>query len=126
MPVGADEDIVRAICSDKWDGQRLAASLFTGEGVSVGRLAITTLADHWDIFRQFVEKPPERTLQLIGQINVGAMQALGTAHEAAPVNLTVEPRPSPDFPSHAEIPQNVTRGLATKIVAALQIHTPPD
>ena len=69
MPVAAEEDIVRAICTDKWDGTRLAPSLFTGENTSVSRLAITQLREHWDMFRRYIEKPPERRLELIGEIN---------------------------------------------------------
>jgi hypothetical protein len=124
MPVPAEEEIVRAICSDKWDGQRLSPSLFKGKETSVGRLAITSLCDHWDVFRRFVEKPPERRLELIGQIKVGGLQELGRAHAEAPVELTVEPDPLDGFPSHGIIPQNITRGLATKIVNALRIHHP--
>src|SRR5262245_5894092 len=124
MSVAPDEDIVRAICSDKWDGQRLSPSLFKGKETSVGRLAVTSLADHWDVFRRFVEKPPERKLELIGEINVGKLQELGRTYKNAPVELTVEPAPLNGFPSHAIIPQNITRGLASKIVDALRIHLP--
>ncbi|MEY2485962.1 MAG: hypothetical protein QOH39_1610 [Verrucomicrobiota bacterium] len=124
MAVSGDEQIVRAICTDKWDGERLSPSLFKGQNISVGRLAIASLADHWDIFRRFVEKPPERKLELIGEIGVAKLQGLGVSHKPR-TDLTVEPRPIRDFPSHAEIPQNITRGLATKIVAELTIHRPP-
>src|SRR5206468_4989448 len=113
-----------AICSDKWDGQRLSPSLFKGKETSVGRLTITSLLNHWDVFRRFVEKPPERKLELIGQINVGKLRELGRMHKDAPVELTVEPDPLDGFPSHAVIPQNITRGLASKIVDALRIHRP--
>lgn len=124
MPVPTEEDIVRAICTDKWDGTRLSPSLFTGENTSVSRLAIIALADHWEIFRKHVEKPPERRLELIGEINVGQLQQLGRAYAPA-LELTVEPKPEDWNQAHAEIPQRITRGLANKIVTALTCHRPP-
>ena len=124
MAVESTEHVLRAICSDKWDGERLAPSLFKGSNVSLGRLAVASLAEHWDIFRRFVEKPPERKLELIGEIEVAQLQHLGRSHRSAPTELTVEPKPLKDFPSHAVIPQNITRGLASKIVDALVIHQP--
>jgi len=124
MPVAPVEDIVRAICTDKWDGQRLSPSLFKGKSTFVGRLAITSLAARWDVFRMFVEKPPERILELIGEINVGTLQEIGRSHQEAPLELTVEPDPLDGFPSHAVIPQNISRGLANRILAALIIQRP--
>ena len=41
MPVAPNEDIVRAILTEKWDGQRASPSLFKGENVSVSRLALS-------------------------------------------------------------------------------------
>jgi hypothetical protein len=125
MPVSAEEDIVRAVCTDKWDGERLAPSLFVGEGVSVSRLVVIPLQDHWDLFRQYVEKPPERRLELIAEINVGRLQAIGRA-QIPPRDLTVEPKPEAWNPAHAEIPQRITRGLATKILPELTLHQPRD
>ncbi len=81
MPLDAREEIVRAVCTDKWDGTRLSPSLFVGENTSVSRLAITPLADHWDLFRQYLQKPPERWLELIAQINVGRLQKTGLAQK---------------------------------------------
>ena len=80
MRIPRHEDVVRAICSDKWDGQRLAPSLFKGQNISVSRLAVAPLIDHWDLFRRFVEKPPERTLKRMGQINVGKLCNLTFIH----------------------------------------------
>jgi len=124
MPVPPEEDIVRAICTDKWDGTRLSPSLFTGENTSVSRLSLIPLADHWDMFRKHVEKPPERRLELIGEINVGHLQRIGRAYNQ-PVELTVEAKPEDWNPAHAEIPQRITRGLANQIVNALKRHPPP-
>ena len=124
MPLAPVEDIVRAVCTDKWDGERLSPSLFAGKDISVSRLAITTLAEHWDLFRQYVQKPPERRLELIAEINVGHLQEIGRAQNPA-VALTVESKPLDWNPAHAEIPQRITRGLANKILPALKRHHPP-
>ncbi len=124
MPISPDEDVVRAILTDKWDGQRASPSLFKGQNVSVSRLAIIPLADHWDIFRSRLENPPERRLERIGEINVGRLQEIGRDY-AHPIELTVEPKPEDWNRAHAEIPQNITRGLANKIVSALKLHKPP-
>src|SRR5437773_11351566 len=124
MPIAAEEDIVRAIFTDKWDGERIAPSLFTGANVSVSRLAVIPLFEHWDMFRTHLEKPPERRLELIGEINVGDLQMIGRSH-STPIELTIEPRPEDWNVAHAEIPQKITRGLATKIVNSLKRHKPP-
>lgn len=110
MPVSHDEDIARAICSDKTDGDRLSPSLFKGENTSVSRLAITSLDDTWELFERQVARPPERTLEAIGEINVGELHKLGVNHDSN-VALTVEPDPREGYPSHAIIPQKITRGV---------------
>ncbi len=124
MPLAPNEDVVRAVCTDKWDGERLSPSLFVGQDISLSRLAITPLADHWDLFRQYVQKPPERWLELIAEINVGQLKAIGTKQNPA-VTLTVESKPVDWNPAHAEIPQRITRGLANKILPELKLHHPP-
>ena len=124
MPIGAEEDVVRGIFSDKWDGERIAPSLFTGENVSVSRLAVIPLSEHSDMFRKRLEKPPERRLELIGEINVGHLQEIGRGYHQ-PIELTVEPKPEDWNRAHAEIPQKITAGLANNIVNALKLHHPP-
>ena len=89
MSIGAEEEIVRAICTDKWDGIRLSPSLFKGTNTSVSRLVLISLEDHWDLFRRHLEKPPERKLERIGQINVGRLQEIGRTYKD-PVSITVE------------------------------------
>jgi hypothetical protein len=121
MPIAAGEDIVRAIFTDKWDGDRIAPSLFAGENVSVSRLAVVALAEHWDMFRKHLEKPPERRLERIGEINVGRLQRIGRDYKKS-IDLTVEAKPEDWNPAHAEIPQRITRGLANQIVNALKLH----
>ena len=132
MSVSPAENIVRAVCTDKWDGERLSPSLFISDGVSesrpdagvsVSRLALLSLEDHWDMFRRHVQKPPVRRLEMIAEINVGELQNIGRAY-APPVELTVEPWPNP-WPAHAQIPQRITRGLANKVLPALKLHSPP-
>jgi hypothetical protein len=124
MPLASTEDIVRAVCTDKWDGLRLSPSLFVGQNISVSRLAITSLAEHWDLFRQYVQKPPERLLELIAEINVGLLQEIGRAQNPE-VALTVEPKAVDWNPAHAEIPQRITRGLANRILPELKLHQAP-
>ena len=124
MSVIPSEDIVRAVCTDKWDGERLSPSLFVGENTSVSRLAIVPLCDHWDLFREYVEKPPERRLELISEINVDRLQEFGRTHNPS-IELTVEPKPEAWNPAHAEIPQRITRGLANRILPALTRHYSP-
>ena len=123
MSIDPSEDIVRAVCTDKWDGERLSPSLFVGENTSVSRLAIVPLRDHWDLFRQYVEKPPERRLELIAEVNVGRLQEVGRTHNPR-VEPTVEQRPESWNPAHAEIPQRITRGLANRILPVLKRHRP--
>ncbi len=124
MPVPPHENIVRAVCPDKWDGQRLSPSLFAGEHLSVSRLAVLLLEAHWDLFHRHVARPPERRLEMVVEINVGRLQDLGRTHPQ-PVKLTVEPKPEPWNPAHAEIPQRISRGLANRILPALSRHLPP-
>jgi len=123
MTLARTEDIVRAVCSDKWDGERLSPSLSVGENTSVSRLALIPLADHWDLFRQYVQQPPERRLELIAEIDVGRLQDIGRERNPS-VALTVEPKPVDWNPAHAEIPQRITRGLANKILPELKLHHP--
>ncbi len=123
MPVDATENIVRAICSDKGDGERLSPSLFVGAGTSVSRLAVIPLDDHWDLFRNHVQRPPQRLLELIGEINVGTLQEIGRAN-APRIELTVEPKPEDWNLAHTEIPQKISCGLANRILPALRVHGP--
>jgi hypothetical protein len=120
-----EENVVRAICSDHYDSEeeRISASLFKGKDTSVSRLLLISLEDHWDLFRHNVQKP-HRRLELIGEISVGRLQEIGRAYEPAPMELTVEQAPEDWNRAHAVIPQNITRGLANKILPALKLHKP--
>ena len=77
------------------------------------------------MFRIRLENPPERRLELIGEIKVGKLQQLGRDYED-PIELTVEPKPEDWNRAHAEIPQKVTKGLSRKIVNDLKLHSPTD
>ena len=125
MPISGEENIVKAICSDKYDDERIAPSLFTSKNSSVSRLSLIPLEDHWDMFRKHVQKPPERLLRLIGEINVAELQQVGLKYQPAK-HLTVEEKPVDWNPAHAEIPQIISRGLANKIIGALKLHHPPE
>jgi hypothetical protein len=125
MPLPPEEDIVRAICTDKIDEGVLSPSLFKGFNTSVSRLALIPLEDHWGMFRSHVQKPPERLLSMIGEINIGRLQEVGSSYQERPTTLTVEPKPEDWNPAHAEIPENISRGLANKIIRALTLHHPP-
>lgn len=124
MPVDLSEDIAKAICSDKLDPAtgELSASLFKGAGSSVSRLAICPLEETWDLFRQRVEKPPERALERIGVINVGQLAEVGRTYSDNPTELTVEAVPLEGYPSHAEIPQKISRGLSNAILKNLRLE----
>jgi len=71
-----------------------------------------------------LEKPPERRLERIGEINVGRLQRIGRDYKK-PIDLIVEAKPEDWNPAHAEIPQRITRGLANQIVNALKLHQSP-
>jgi len=103
---------------------RLSPSLFKGAGTSVSRLAINSLDSHWDLFREHVQKPPLRVLECIGQIKVEKLQEIGSAYEF-PVSLTVEAKPEQWNLGHAEVTQNITKGLSRKIGDALILHQRP-
>jgi len=122
MSISLQENIVRAICSDKFDGERLSPSLFTGVDTSVSRLSLISLEEHWDLFRRHVQRPPQRFLEEIGEINVGTLQEIGRNYLEMATEITVEPDPLDWNPAHALIPQKISRGLANKIVKSLKRH----
>ena len=124
MPLDGWEDIAKAVCSDKFDPStgEVSASLFKGTGSSVSRLSICPLEESWALFRHRVEKPPERTLERIGVINVDRLIAVGHSFEGNPTVLTVEAVPLDGYPSHAEIPQKISRGLANEIIRNLTLE----
>lgn len=128
----ASELVVRAICSPNHfdpEAQRISPNLFTGSEISLSRLKLLTLEEHWSLFRQHVQKPHQR-LELFGEIAVGPLQEIGLNYKAGPIDkpvpqpvtITVEEAPEDWNPAHAEIPQKLTRGLANQIIPALRLH----
>lgn len=123
MQIASSEDIAKAICSDKFDPVtgEVSASIFKGSGSSVSRLALCPLGDTWDLFRSRVEKSPLRILDRIGVINVGKLGEVGRSFKGNPTPLTVVAVPLEGYPSHAEIPEKISRGLANEIVRNLDL-----
>lgn len=115
---------MRAICSPThFDSveNRISPSLFKGPNTSVSRLAVISLAEHWDLFRRHLQKPPRR-LEFIGEIMVGRLQEIGKNYAASRTEITVEQAPEDWNPAHAEIPQKLSGGLANEIIRALVKH----
>ncbi len=124
MPISSQENIVRAICSNQYDGDRLSPSLFKGTNTSVSRLSLIPLEEHWALFREHVQKPQHQPLlKKIGEINVGVLQEIGRNYVESPKEITVDPNPLDWNRAHAVIPQNITRGLANKIIHEIKLHT---
>jgi hypothetical protein len=127
-----EENILRAIHTAFWDTSknRWTSELFKGEKVSVSRLAILSMEALFAIFHAELDSPPRnRYVVGGGEINIGSLQQIALNYEH-PIKLTVEEDPIEADPArrieanpaHAEIPQNITKGLARKIIAALIIH----
>lgn len=121
-----DERIVRAVCTDKYDKAkgRVSPSLMMGPDTSVSRLKLVPLIDHWELFRSHVQKPPDRMLELLGEIVVGALQDLGAAYNPVRtivVEAVADSRWTPPE-GHAEIKGSLTRGLANKVICQMRYH----
>lgn len=132
MKLPAEEQIVRAICSDKFDrtSGRVSPSLFKGAGTSVSRLTIIPLALQWRKLAATVQKLPGRKLERLGEINVGHLVQIGqtyvTDHHPNPVSLSVEADPLPTNPAHAVIPESISIGLSNTIIRNLTYHELPE
>lgn len=114
------EEIVRAICSDKFDGERASPSAFTGDNVSVSRVAILPIQDLWRILAEEAANPPERILMRLGKTTVGAVLAVG--EESVPrCNLNVHADPTDTNPAHAEIRPKITRGQANRLLKMTEL-----
>lgn len=131
MKLPVEEQIVRAICTDKYDraNGRVSPSLFKGAGTSVSRLAIIPLSHQWRKLAATVQKLPGRRLERLGEIGVGRLSAIGLAYTAnnkpMPISLSVEANPLPSNSAHAVIPENITTGLSNSIVNNLAYHELP-
>jgi hypothetical protein len=132
MRLPREEQIVRAICSDKFDraSGRVSPSLFKGPNTSVSRLAVIPLPQQWRKLAATVQKLPGRKLERLGEIGVGALEDLGLNYVAngtpMKVALSVVADPVPTNEAHAIIPENISAGLGSAICRALTYHELPD
>lgn len=132
MKLSETEQIVRAICSDKFDRTtgRVSPSLFKGARTSVSRLSIIALAQQWRKLAATVQKLPGRKLERLGEINVGRLIEIGQNYVAdgqpKPVSLSVEADPVPSNQAHAIIPEHISVGLSNTIIRNLSYHELPE
>ena len=125
MRLEGSEEIVRAICSDKYDGDRISPSAFTGANVSVSRLSIIGLEDQWEVLKKSVQKPPQRMLKLLAQCSVATVEEVGKVSNP-PAELRVDAAAEVENPAHAEIRPQVTRGQGNRLKELVTIHELPD
>ncbi len=132
MRLPREEQIVRAICSDKFDRSsgRVSPSLFKGPNTSVSRLTVIPLPLQWRKLAATVQKLPGRKLERLGEIGVGALEDLGLDYVAngtpMKVTLSVVADPVPTNEAHAIIPENISAGLGSAICRVLTYHELPD
>jgi len=132
MRLPREEQVVRAICSDKFDRSngRVSPSLFKGPNTSVSRLAVIPLSLQWRKLAATVQKLPGRKLEQLGEIGVGPLEDLGLNYVAngipMKVALSVVDDPLPTNEAHAVIPENITAGLGSAICRALKFHELPE
>jgi hypothetical protein len=131
MRLPREEQIVRAVCSDKFDRSsgRVSPSLFKGPNTSVSRLTIIPLPLQWRKLAATVQKLPGRRLERLGEIGVGPLEDLGLNYVAndkpMPITLSVVADAQPTNEAHALIPENITTGLGSAIVRTLNYHDLP-
>lgn len=123
MILGGGEAIVRAICSDKFDGERVSPSAFVGDNVSVSRLAILPIEDLWQILAEEAASPPERILMRLGKTTVGDVITVGVESEPR-CELNVHADPTETNPAHAEIRPKLTRGQANRLLKRTELIAP--
>jgi hypothetical protein len=123
MRLESREQVLRAICSDKYDAAsgRVSPSLFRGSNTSISRLAIFPLAKQWRVLAATVQKLPGRRLERLGEIGVGRLEELGREHQT-PVSLSVIADPVPANAAHGIIPENISGGLSNTIIRNLSYH----
>src|SRR5258708_745237 len=97
-----------------------------GGDVSVSRPALLPLNQHWALFRNNVEKPPQRLLKCFLEINVGFLRNLGSNYVTKPIQIHVEEAREDWNPAHARIVEDLPRGLAKKVIRECTRHDPPD
>jgi hypothetical protein len=118
----SNEQILRAVYSNDWDGQRIYSQAFTGPETSISRLSVLDLPAQWEIHRRF-EKPPQRELDLFLEINVGGLKQLAFDYPKRTKLTTVED-PIPENQAHGLILESMSRGLAKKVIASCDRRFP--
>jgi hypothetical protein len=116
-----EEQIVRAVFSNDWDGERIFSQTFTGPETSISRLKIRSLPLQWEIFRKF-QRPPRRELDLFLEIGVGTLKRVAKNWKAKPTELSVVEDPQPDNPAHGLILESMSAGLAKEMIKNCQMH----
>ena len=119
MILAAEEAVVRAICNDKFDGERVSPSVFVGENVSVSRLGILSFEDLWTILAEEVSRPPERILKRLAKTTVSEIETVGSESDP-PFDLKVHAAPPETNPAHAEIRPRMTRGQANRLLKRVE------
>jgi len=120
MAVAAEEDVVRAFARTNGMERGPRPAFSPGRTSQSAGLQSFRFPNIGTCFRNHLEKPPERRLERIGEINVGRLQRIGRDYKKS-IDLTVEAKPEDWNLAHAEIPQRITRGLANQIVNALRL-----
>jgi len=120
-----EEEVLRAIRRADWDQKknRYSSGLFKGRDVSISRLAILPYNEIVRIFRAEFDNRPTGPLAATGQINVEQLQKIGIGYKPNPTTLMVVPKPVEGNPAHAEVPQNISKGLAREIISALKVRS---
>lgn len=132
MRLPREEQILRAVCSDKFDraSGRVSPSLFRGPNTSVSRLAVIPLPLQWRKLAATVQKLPGRKLERLGEIGVGTLEDLGLNYVAngtpMKVHLSVVADPVPTNEAHAVVPESISAGLGSTICRALKFHELPE
>jgi hypothetical protein len=103
---------------------RSFSSVFTGGDVSVSRPKLLPLERHWDLFRRYVAKPPQRILKFFLEINVGHLRELGRDHATGPTEIHVREDPLDWNPAHTLIVEDLPRSLAKKAIRNSITHYP--
>lgn len=116
------ERVVRAVLENHYDKATniYSSDLFTGEGISVSRLAIKPYDEIVDIFLIELDKP-KRAVVGTGEISIGELQDIGLAHTDKPTKISVFPKPEKLNTAHAEVFQKISKGLAKKIIKKLDM-----
>lgn len=130
--VHAMEDVVHAVCSDKYqpDTGELSPRLYEGRNVSVSRLAVVALAEQWPLLARTVQKLPGRRLEAVAKLNVGRLvetaKRFTSREKPEGILLAVVEDPTPHNPAHAEIRgDKITSGLSRQLCTMHELLRPP-